>query len=290
MIFAALALSSGCASGPRFRPVAPLAAANDALSAEIDGVENRVSDPGLVLAARVAAPPGTELRGAALALPGTDPCTSMDDEQAAVLAVDGRDSWRRPVPVAGQHRLTLRFPQTLGLASRLEGPMALDLATVRAGVPGCLRIAVQDERQTATWTVVSPWMLGVRIDFAALALGVRAGRRVGPVVVGLEETVSAYRSTTAALASVRVFQGFGLDVGYAAAWTLPGHVESAGTFRNGPRLRGFYGLVQSPRFDGGRLTLAGFGVEVTRWWAAGSRGAETDIVFGVGGWFSPSGL
>ena len=126
------------------------------------------------------------------------------------------------------------------MAKRLGGPLAIDLATVRAGVPGCLRIAVQDERETATWTPVSPWMVGGRVAVPPIELGVRAGRRLGPVVVGLEESVSARRTTAAAVATARVYQGLCLDAGYAAAWTLPGNDEAAGAFRNGPRLRAFW--------------------------------------------------
>jgi hypothetical protein len=286
---AAVALAGACASGPRFRPVRSLAGADGGVSVEVAGVDSRATAPGIAVAAQVSAPEGTRLREAALALPDEKPCEDHD-QTAAIIAVDGAPSWQRPVPVAGAHRLTLRFAETFGLQKRLSGPLAIDLAvaTDQTGAGGCVRVAVQDEGEKATWTPGSPWMVGVRLDAAPLAFGLRAGRFVGPVVLGIEDSISPTWSTAAAVATANVFENIGLEVSYAGRWALPGGSDAAGTFRNGPRARLFFSVDGPPRFDGRRIVLAGVGVEVARWWATDAQAAATNVVIGLTGWMNVS--
>jgi hypothetical protein len=144
-----------------------------------------------------------------------------------------------------------------------------------------------------TWTPSSRWMVGFRIAGNPLGFGLRGGRWVGPAavpfIVGLEGAISARRGTVSALAADRLLgSSFSVEAGYAGAWELPGGGFPAGTFRNGPRLGLFYGPVTDDRYDGARLHLGGFGVELTRWWAAAGHDASTDVVVTIGGWVSTS--
>jgi hypothetical protein len=284
-----LAVATGCATGPRYRAKRPLSASNEDLTVDVEGLDTGHDDPGLVVVGRLRAAAEIGVRGASIARVGDAPCADTS-EAASTLALDGAPSWQRPVAVAGTRRLRLDFPETLRLSDRTAGAWALDVATERAGKPGCLRVPIQQDDDRATWTPTSPWMLGVHIDLSPLGFGLGAGRLLGPVVVGLEDAISARWSTAALVAAAHVYSGMGLEASYAGAWALPGGAAPAGSFRNGPRLRAFYGASSAPRFDSPRVGFGGFGVEVAHWWAEGGRAASTNVVFGIGGWMNLSEL
>jgi hypothetical protein len=262
-----------------------MTATSDGVTVEVDGLTGRLSDPGLEVLVRVSAPDGTTVRGGIVARASKPPC---EDElvRAGVIAMDESVVWQRPVPVAGQHHLSMRFPQAIGLPNRIKGASALDLEFERGSAATCLRIPVQDENERATWTPTGRWMVGPRIDLYPLAAGLHVGRLVGPVILGVEETVSAKVDTAAVMASALIDK-FVLEASYAGRWAWTEGV-AGGSFRNGPRLRLAYGEPLATRFDSSRLVYGGFGVEVVHWWATNGQPADTAFSVGVGGWFNVS--
>ncbi len=278
-----------CATGPRYRAKTPITATNSDVTADIEGLDTRFEDQGLVVVGRVQAPAALGVRGASIARVDGEPCADAS-EAAIAIALDDVVTWQRPVAVIGARRFRIEFPQTLRLADLTSGAWALDVATERAGVPGCLRIPIQKDDKRDTWTPSSPWMLGLHVDLSPLGVRVGAGRFVGPVVLGLEDAISARWSTAAFVAAAHVYSGVGVEASYAGRWALSGGGASAGTFRNGPRLRVFFGQEQAPRYDSYRVGFGGVGVEVAHWWSAGAQAASTEVIFGLGGWLNLSEL
>jgi hypothetical protein len=285
-------LASACAAGPRFRADHPIAAKGDDpsgdLSVEVTGLDNAVEQGEVVLEGRVSAPAGVAVRAATLTDPRRAAPCQWPRHPASEIALDGAAAWGRPVAVAGQHALRLDFPRTIGLASLADRPLALDIESERDGAVRCLRVSIQGEGSGATWVPTSPWVVGWRLSSPPLALGVRGGRWLGrsPFIAGLEGQLGTRRGTAALVASASLSPGFGLEASYLAGWARPGGTAPAGTFSHGPRLGVLLGQSVPLRYD--RIVLAGFLLEVTRWWRSDGAAASTEFSFGLGGWFSVS--
>jgi hypothetical protein len=281
------------AQGIRFRSTRVREGGSGDLSVEIRGLEDVDEEQALVVEGRVVAPTPAGIVGAALARPETKPCAQRD-EVADAIAVDGVAQWARPVSMSGDQRLTLSFPLTLGLGRRLEGPLAIDVATDRGGVPGCVRVPIQGDDDAATWVPTSPWMAGLRLELWHFdgyerhpwAIGARGGHWLGPVIAGVEGTLSLSRVTAAAVATLPVAWWLSLEGAYAGRWDFSEAGPPGRVIRHGPRVGLSFDTARIPRVE--RVHVGGLGVDVSRWWASGGQAASTEVILRVVGWVSPS--
>ena len=286
----ALVVSGACGTAPSYRPKGPasMSAANDDLDVEITGLESRGEDPGLVFVGTLSASDGVAVRGAQVTNPeGQRPCASTN-QPASELSVDGAPTWQRPFAVGGEHALRLDFPRTVGFDALVQGPLAVDLETTRAGVDGCLRVPIQGGGDRATWTAVSPWMVGLRVPLSLISagVGVGVGRWLGSLaVVGVEGDIGLTRATTAALADIVVWRGTALEASYGGFWDLPGGTTPAGTFRHGPAFGVVLGQVGDARRE--RVQFGGVTVDVAHWSSGGGQAAFSELRLSVHVWLNP---
>jgi hypothetical protein len=304
------ALASGCAShAVVYKSDAPMTPATSSTSGASRFVVADVvvpsSGPGLATVIDADVPAGTTMGAARLAPAGGAACASGNP--VAVVSIDGRPHWERPLSLAGRQRLTLDFPLR-GWSMNGDGQrptfetIDLTLATASGGA-GCLRLPLP---QADRLRKRSAWSVGGNFSFeppflAAYSGVARLGRWFGPLRVGAELGASILRcidcvstihlgAPAALTVEVVAAKGLGIGIGIEAAYTARPVIGLGGSDRDryfiqGPRATVRL-LVTTPRDrdrpGGPQLGYGSLDLWLARWSATGDEHwSETLLGLGV---------